>query len=905
LRRWRALALTVGLIVGAAAHAELSATPNPSANGSYTVSWTQVASAISYQLHEGSTVVFNGRKLSKAFSGKPAGSYAYTLSYCTYILNPRRRVSCNLPSNFDALTVTVSGTAPTPPPAAPTLTVPANSSTGSYTVSWTQPSGATRFELQEKAGTADWQAAYAGSATSSAFANKGAGSYAYRVRACAGAGNCGGWSANGSIRVIRSSLSSTITASPNPAPGGNYKVSWTAVSTGAASYRLHESFNGATPTTHMVAGRSKTFANKAPGSYADRLQFCVALFGQITCQTISNSVTVTVPAPAPTGSISADPSPCTIPAGETLCSTTIRWSTQNAGAPCVYLKQPPTKCACGKSGSKVASWIHRQGRTLELKNGGTYAADTLATVFVKGVPAPPPAPTVSAAFNLNEVKLGGSAKLSWSSSNATSCAGSPSIGSASPSGSATFTPSAVGNFSVTVTCTGDGGSGSATAKVHVVDVPDAPAQPTVTASGSTKLTVAWTAPRNNGSAIRGYEVRHRVNASWGNPSSAGTGTSTTLTGLAANTDYQVQVRAKNRLGAGSWSASGRGRTTQDAPAARVTATFNASEVKRGGTLRLTWNSANATSCAGSPSIGSASRSGSATFTPSAVGNFSVTVTCTGDGGSGSATATAKVTDAPAKPAAPTLTATGSTGLRVAWTAPANNGSTITDYDVEYRLKVPRARWIDHPFSGRGTSTVISGLPASRVHQARVRATNGAGTSPWSDSGDGRTGTSGAPPPPSAFNVPQRDADGNYEISWQPSTGAVRYQLQERIFSGGWTDAYKGTATSAALKGRRITTYGYRVRACAAAAESSCSGWTSERKVTVSGEFTANPNPSSNGSYTLTWTPALFASQYRLMESADGGATWPNTHIVTATRKAFSGKADGTYVYQLQSCINLG
>ncbi|MYF12057.1 MAG: hypothetical protein F4229_13930, partial [Gammaproteobacteria bacterium] len=40
---WRALALAVGLIAGSAAHAGLSASPNPSSNGSYTVSWTAVS----------------------------------------------------------------------------------------------------------------------------------------------------------------------------------------------------------------------------------------------------------------------------------------------------------------------------------------------------------------------------------------------------------------------------------------------------------------------------------------------------------------------------------------------------------------------------------------------------------------------------------------------------------------------------------------------------------------------------------------------------------------------------------------------------------------------------------------------------------------------------------------------
>ncbi|MYK82115.1 MAG: hypothetical protein F4024_05985, partial [Gammaproteobacteria bacterium] len=162
-----------------------------------------------------------------------------------------------------------------------------------------------------------------------------------------------------------------------------------------------------------------------------------------------------------------------------------------------------------------------------------------------------------------------------------------------------------------------------------------------------------------------------------------------------------------------------------------------------------------------------------------------------------------------------------------------------------------------------------------------------------------------PPTPASFTVPASDADGNYEVSWAASAGAVRYQLQERIGTLAWTDAHKGAATSAELKGRSIATYGYQVRACAAATERSCSGWTSERTVTVSGALTADPNPSPNGSYTVSWTPALVAGQYRLQESTEGSTATPKTHTLTATQKAFSGKADGTYVYQVQSCIHIG
>ena len=725
-RPWQLLALALGLAVSSAAHAAISASPNPSANGSYTVSWSAVAGATRYQLLEGGKIAYQGTARSKAFSGKAAGTHAYTLTYCQHIGFPVGATICNLPSGFDALTVTVSGGTADPAPAAPTLTVPASSTTGSYSVSWTKPAKATRFELEERAGAGAWSDAYSGTANSKAFSGKGTGAYSYRVRACAGQTNCGGWSATGNVRVTVPL--STLSANRTTAPGGDYTISWTA-SALSSGYKLLENFNnGAATASFTVSGTSKRFTNQKPGSYAYNLQVCFNLLGSITCAPVSNSVTVTVPA----GTLSASPSPCTIPHGGTRCSTTVAWSTQYATKPCVYLKSSEGKFACGASGSKVAPWITKAGRTLELKSGGTYAGDTLATVFVKGVPAVEP--TVSASFDHAEIKKGEDVTLTWSSTDATSCSGSRSIGSTSTSGTKSFTPAAVGGFSVKVTCTGAGGSGDDTATVDVVDVPDAPAKPTVTATGSAKLTVAWTAPDDNGAAITRYDVRHRLNASnadWGDPEDAGTGTTKVLGSLAANTGYQVQVRAVNKVGESGWSASANGKTLRGAVA--------------------------------------------------------------------------------------------------------------------------------------------------------------------------------PPPTPASFTVPSSDADGNFRVSWAASSGATRYELRKRFGTGQWADAYEGAETSADITGLHITAgddrHGFEVRACA----STCSGWSAEKKVAVSGALAADPSTSTDGAYRVWWTPARATTLYQLQESTDGGVTWSASFplAATVTGKSFSGKAPGTYTYRIRSCVIIG
>ena len=822
-----AAGLVLGLVAGASAEAGLSASPNPSADGAYTVTWTAIPAASAYQLHEGATLVYKGAARTKAFSGKAAGSYTYTLTYCLTIPFPSQTTTCNLPSSFTAVTVTVSGGTVNPPPppapAAPTLTAPASSTTGTYTVSWTEPSGATTYELQQKVGSAAFKDAYASKARSKTYANQSSGAYSYRVRACAGASNCGKWSATKNVRVTRTS--STISVKPTLAPGGNYTVSWTA-SALSSGYRLVESFNNGVRTkTFAVDGLMKTFANPTPGSYTYSLQTCFNLFGAVTCVPASGSVTVTVPAP-PTGTISAKPSPCILAAGESRCSTTVTWSTANAASPCVFVEASKGKFACARSGSKTATWIGTAGARFLLKAGNTFEAATLASVTVKAVHKP----TVSASFDTSEITLGASATLSWSSTWATRCSGSRPIGSTQKSGSKAFKPTSTGKFSVTVTCSGPGGSASDTATVDVKEpdppagVPAAPAMPTVEAADATGVEVTWTAPVDNGAAITDFDVQYRksTETGWDNHAFSGTGTSTTVGGLDPNTTYEARVRAQNSVGESTWSKPGSGKTDDEAPSA---------------------------------------------------------------------------------PAAPTVSATGSTSLKATWTKPANRGSAITDYDVRYRLNRQNATWKSHAFAGTGTETAIGGLASDATYAVQVRAENGKGESPWSPSG---TATTSKPPAPATFTVPASDADGRYTVSWSASAGAMRYELEESI-GGQRTELIEVETTSAAVTGRRIVAYGYRVRGCGSAAAASCGAWTSVKTVTVTGAIVADPNPSPDGAYTVWWTPALAATGYVLEESADGGATWPGSYTatVTATERSFSEKSAGTYTYRVRKCTVSG
>ena len=98
-----------------------------------------------------------------------------------------------------------------------------------------------------------------------------------------------------------------------------------------------------------------------------------------------------------------------------------------------------------------------------------------------------------------------------------------------------------------------------------------------------------------------------------------------------------------------------------------------------------------------------------------------------------------VAEAPAAPAAPAVLPTAGTtdSLDVSWTAPDNTGPAITDYDVQYRA-VGEVTWTDLNHTGTALSATISGLDPDTHYQVQVRATNGEGTGPWSDPGQGPT-----------------------------------------------------------------------------------------------------------------------------------------------------------------------
>ena len=115
---------------------------------------------------------------------------------------------------------------------------------------------------------------------------------------------------------------------------------------------------------------------------------------------------------------------------------------------------------------------------------------------------------------------------------------------------------------------------------------------------------------------------------------------------------------------------------------------------------------------------------------------------------------------------------------MSWTAPAANGATISDYDVQYKLSSTNS-WTEWNPGNTGTTigAIITGLNNGQGYDVQVCATNSVGNSPWSDSA---SGTPAAAAPTALTLTP---GDGQIQVSWNaPSDngGAAITEYQVRV-----------------------------------------------------------------------------------------------------------------------------
>ena len=328
---------------------------------------------------------------------------------------------------------------------------------------------------------------------------------------------------------------------------------------------------------------------------------------------------------------------------------------------------------------------------------------------------------------------------------------------------------------ITVTVTDAGG-----------EAPGVPVAPRVSSASVTSVTATWAAPTNAGPPITDYDYRHQVKSPQGSwtevTSTTITALSATITQLAEDTEYNVQVRATNGEGTSGWSGSGSGSTDANAsPSFTSPETFNARENQTAvGTVEASDSDTGDSVTdyviqggADASKFSIAGASGALTFASAPnfeapadadTGNDYVVVVraMSGTGArvkTADQTITVTVTDAggeaPGVPVAPRVSSASVTSVTATWTAPANAGPPITDYDYRHQVKSPQGSWTEVTTTTiTALSATITQLAEDTEYNVQVRATNGEGTSGWSGSGSGSTDANASPSftSPETFNA---------------------------------------------------------------------------------------------------------------------------------------------------------
>lgn len=336
--------------------------------------------------------------------------------------------------------------------------------------------------------------------------------------------------------------------------------------------------------------------------------------------------------------------------------------------------------------------------------------------------------------------------------------------------------------------------------------PDAPTS-LVATRGNTQLSVAFSAPAfNGGLEITTYEYALSTNsyATWTTRATGTTASPLVITGLSNGTSYQVKLRAVNTLGAGAVSAASTAVTPATVPGTPTSPSISSGN----GSISVSWG---APSDGGDPPLTYTVETQknneayvnrglqTSTYPLSGTGidngaTYRARITANNTVGS---SATAAVTGdtvpsaVPDAPAAPTATI-GNGQVVLAWVAPADNGSTISDYDIEQTTD-DGVSWTDSAYASAVVGTTVASLTNGTTYKFRVRATNGRGIGAWSAASDGyKPGT--VPSTPSAPTLTGGDrsltstftapASNGYDISGYE----INYSYDSGTNWSGWSAA---------------------------------------------------------------------------------------------------------------------
>jgi hypothetical protein len=318
---------------------------------------------------------------------------------------------------------------------------------------------------------------------------------------------------------------------------------------------------------------------------------------------------------------------------------------------------------------------------------------------------------------------------------------------------------------------GNGAESGASNSATPATVPGVPTAVTAT-PGASKATVSWTGPSDEGgSAITGYTVT--ASPADAAPVAVNSATTTVdVTGLTNGTSYTFTVHATNSAGSSAESAPSGAVTPRTVPG--VPTGVTASSGDHAATVSWTAPASNGATITSytvtaAPGGKTAVVNGDPAATTVAVTGltngtaYTFTVHATnaaGDGTESSASAAVTPAGVPDKPTGVSATA-GDAQATVTWTAPANNGATITSYTVTASPGGLTASVSGNPAA---TQVNVAGLTNGVSYSFTVVATNVKGGSAASDPSTAvRIGTGPLAPVEKAFFIDDVDGDGLYGL----------------------------------------------------------------------------------------------------------------------------------------------
>ncbi len=246
--------------------------------------------------------------------------------------------------------------------------------------------------------------------------------------------------------------------------------------------------------------------------------------------------------------------------------------------------------------------------------------------------------------------------------------------------------------------------------------------------------------------------------------------------------------------------------------------------------------------------------------------------------------------------------------------PGGDGDYLVDWDdvpnaANYTLQEdddPAFATPTERYSGASSEFMITGQ-GSGAWYYRVRATNDAGDSPWSNI----QAVTVRPEAPSLDPISNPGNEDEYVVSWSAAESATSYTLQEDdnvSFSSPRT-RYMGAALQYHVTGQPGGTWYYRVLASNGGGDSLWSNIESTVVATPAleaPELYAIDNGDGDGDYLVAWSEVTGTSHYTLEESVDPYFSAP-TVVYSGTVPEFSvvGQPSGHWYYRVRPVGSAG